>query len=96
MQPHTASIMRIADINGAVPYIRINGNKKFLTELSHRESDQWQDALNRLIKCDWVQQCENSDEMFELTHIRYDKADILKDEMSIDTSKELLEEIKKI
>lgn len=87
-------IMRISDIDGTVPYITISGNKQFMTELSHREYARWQDALNRLIKWGWVKQCDNSDEMFELTGVGYGKADMLKEEVSIDTSKEPLEEIK--
>lgn len=87
-------IRMISDINGVAPYITTSGGKKFMTDFSHRESARWQDALNLLISWGWVKQCSNSSEVFELTGLGYNKADMLKYGMSIDTSKDPLEEIK--
>lgn len=84
----------ISDIDGVDPYITTSGGKKFMTDFSHRESARWQDALNLLISWGWVKQCSNSSEVFELTGLGYNKADMLKYGMSIDTSKDPLEEIK--
>ena len=86
-------IMRISDINGAPPYITVTG-RKFMVDLSHRESARWQEALDQLISWGWVKQCDNSNEMYELTGTGYRKADMLKEGMGIDTTKEPLEEIK--
>lgn len=86
-------IMRISDINGAPPYISVAG-KQFMADLSHRESARWQEALDQLIVWGWVKQCNNSKEMYELTGTGYRKADMLKEGMGIDTTKEPLEEIK--
>ena len=87
-------IMRFSDIDGAPTYIMVTG-KEFMSDLSHRESARWQEALDQLIVWGWVKQCDNSNEMYELTGTGYRKADMLKEGMSIDTSKEPLEEIKK-
>ena len=86
-------IMRISDINGAPPYNTVTG-RKFMVDLSHRESVRWQEALDQLISWGWVKQCDNSNEMYELTGTGYRKADMLKEGMGIDTTKEPLEEIK--
>lgn len=86
-------IMRISDIDGAPTYITITG-RKIMSDLSHRESARWQEALDQLILWGWVKQCDNSNEMYELTGTGYKKADMLKEGMSIDTTKEPLEEIK--
>lgn len=86
-------IMRISDINGAPPYITVTG-RKFMADLSHRESARWQEALDQLIIWGWVKQCDNSNEMYELTATGYREADMLKEGMNIDTTKEPLEEIK--
>lgn len=86
-------IMRISDINGAPPYITVTG-RKFMADLSHRESARWQEALDQLIVWGWVKQCDNSNEMYELTGTGYRKADMLKEGMGIDTTNEPLEEIK--
>ena len=86
-------IMRISDINGAPPIISITG-RKIMADFSHRESARWQEALDQLIVWGWVKQCDNSNEMYELTGTGYRKADMLKEGMGIDTTKEPLEEIK--
>lgn len=86
-------IMRISDINGAPPIISITG-RKIMADFSHRESARWQEALDQLILWGWVKQCDNSNEMYELTGTGYKKADMLKEGMSIDTAKKPLEEIK--
>lgn len=86
-------IMRISDINGAPPIISVMG-RKIMADFSHRESARWQEALDQLISWGWVKQCDNSNEMYELTGTGYKKADMLKESMSIDTAKEPLEEIK--
>lgn len=86
-------IMRISDINGAPPIISITG-RKIMADFSHRESARWQEALDQLILWGWVKQCDNSNEMYELTGTGYRKADMLKEGMGIDTTKEPLEEIK--
>lgn len=86
-------IMRISDINGARPIISITG-RKIMADFPHRESARWQEALDQLILWGWVKQCDNSNEMYELTGTGYKKADMLKEGMSIDTTKEPLEEIK--
>lgn len=86
-------IMRISDINGAPPIISITG-RKIMADFSRRESARWQEALDQLILWGWVKQCDNSNEMYELTGTGYRKADMLKEGMGIDTTKEPLEEIK--
>ncbi len=86
-------IMRITDIDGAPTCIVIPG-RKIMADLSHRESARWQEALDQLIVWGWIKQCNNSNEMYELTGTGYRKADMLKECMSIDTTKEPLEEIK--
>lgn len=86
-------IMRISDINGAPPIISITG-RKIMADFSHRESARWQEALDQLILWGWVKQCDNSNEMYELTGTGYRKADMLKEGMGIDTTNEPLEEIK--
>lgn len=86
-------IMRISDINGAPPIISITG-RKIMADFSHRESARWQEALDQLIVWGWVKQCDNSNEMYELTGTGYRKADMLKEGMGIDTTNEPLEEIK--
>ena len=86
-------IMRISDIDGVPTCITITG-RKIMSDLSHWESARWQEALDQLIVWGWVKQCDNSNEMYELTGTGYRKADMLKESMNIDTTKEPLEEIK--
>jgi len=86
-------IRRISDIDGAVPFFVVEG-KRFMSDFSHKEFARWQEALDRLVKWGWVKRCDNSSEVFELTGTGYKKAEMLKEGMGIDTSKEPLDEIK--
>lgn len=86
-------IRRISDIDGAVPFFVVEG-KRFMSDFSHKEFARWQEALDRLIKWRWVKLCDNSSEVFELTGTGYQKAEMLKEGMSIDTTREPLDEIK--
>ena len=51
-------------------------------------------ALDRLIGMGWVKAVGYKGEIFELTGTGYSKADWLKNNMAIDTSKEPLDELK--
>ena len=86
-------ITKISDIDGAPPYILVNNNIRFMKDFSHRESAKWQAALNRLLKWGWVKQSDNSKELYELTGKGYEKADMLKEGMRIDITKEPIEEL---
>ncbi|MEE0862889.1 MAG: DUF4062 domain-containing protein [Lachnospiraceae bacterium] len=68
--------------------------KQFMADNSKRESARWLEALDRLIEWGWVKAVGYKGEIFELTGTGYSKADWLKENMGIDTSKEPLEEIK--
>lgn len=73
--------------------ISISG-KQFMADNSKRESARWTEALDRLIEWGWVKAVGYKDEIFELTGTGYNKADWLKDNMKIDTSKNPLDELK--
>lgn len=68
--------------------------KQFMADNSKRESARWIEALDRLIEWGWVKALGYKGEIFELTGTGYNKADWLKDNMGIDTSKEPLDELK--
>lgn len=86
-------IMRI-DVNGAPPYITVQGNKRFMADMSHRESARWEEALDMLIEWGWVKSRGNKSEMYDLTGTGYKMADMLKDGMEINTDNAPLEELK--
>lgn len=67
--------------------------KQFMADDSQRESARWDEALDRLIGWGWVKPVGYKGEIFELTGTGYNKAAWLKDGMSIDTTKEPLEEL---
>lgn len=87
-------IMRI-DVDGVPPYITVQGNKKFMADMSHRESARWEEALDMLIEWSWVKSHGNKSEMYDLTGTGYKMADILKEDMEIDTDNSPFEELKK-
>lgn len=68
--------------------------KQFMADNSKRESARWIEALDRLIEWGWVKAVGYKGEIFELTGTGYKKADWLKDNMGIDTSKNPLDELK--
>jgi hypothetical protein len=68
--------------------------KQFMADNSKRESTRWIEALDRLIEWRWVKAVGYKGEIFELTGTGYSKADWLKDNMKIDTSKDPLDELK--
>ena len=85
-------IFRIATL-GSVIQISADG-KQFMADNSKRESARWEEALDRLIEWGWVKAVGYKGEIFELTGTGYSKADWLKNNMAIDTSKEPLDELK--
>lgn len=85
-----------ADGDGQILKIRTLGSptqiftsgKQFMADNSKRESARWEEALDRLIEWGWVKAVGYKGEIFELTGTGYSKADWLKNNMAIDTSKE--------
>lgn len=86
-------ILRL-DVNGAPPVITVRGKLNFMSDLSHRESARWQEALNMLINLGWVKPQGNKGVMYELTGTGYEKADMLREGMGINTDNDPLEELK--
>ena len=72
----------------------ITSGKQFPADNSRRESARWIEALDRLIEWGWVKAVGYKGEIFELTGTGYNKADWLKDNMGIDTSKDPFDELK--
>ena len=68
--------------------------KQFMADNSERESARWEEALDRLAEWGWVKAVGYKGEIFKLTGTGYSKADWLKDNMEIDTSKDPLDELK--
>ncbi len=68
--------------------------KQFMADNSKRESARWVEALDRLIEWGWVKPIGYKGDIFELTGTGYRKADWLKENMQIDTSKAPLDELK--
>lgn len=68
--------------------------KQFMVDNSKRESARWTEALDRLVEWGWVKAVGYKGEIFELTGTGYSKADWLKENMEIDTSREPLDELK--
>lgn len=68
--------------------------KQFMADDSKRESARWTEALDRLVEWGWVKAVGYKGEIFELTGTGYSKADWLKENMEIDTSREPLDELK--
>lgn len=68
--------------------------KQFMADDSKRESARWTEALDRLVEWGWVKAVDYKGEIFELTGTGYSKADWLKENMEIDTSREPLDELK--
>lgn len=93
-----------ADGDGQILKIRTLGSptqiftsgKQFMADNSKRESARWEEALDRLIEWGWVKAVGYKGEIFELTGTGYSKADWLKNNMAIDTSKEPLDELKSL
>ena len=85
-------IFRLATLGSAVQ-VSTDG-KQFMADNSQRESARWQEALDLLITWGWVKPVGRKGEVYEVTGTGYTKADWLKDDMSIDISKEPLEELK--
>ena len=91
-----------ADGDGQILKIRTLGSptqiftsgKQFMADNSKRESARWEEALDRLIEWGWVKAVGYKGEIFELTGTGYSRADWLKNNMAIDTSKEPLDELK--
>lgn len=82
------------NMDNAPPYITVMGNREFMTDMSSRESARWVEALDRLIDWGWVKASYGSTETFALTGTGYKKADWLKENMSINTNNEPLDELK--
>ncbi len=70
--------------------------KQFMVDNSKRESERWIEALDRLIEWDWVKSVGYKGEIFELTRIGYRKADLLKNDLKINTSKAPLDALKEL
>lgn len=68
--------------------------KQFAADNSKRESARWIEALDRLVEWGWVKPVGYKGEIFELTGTGFNKADWLKENMEIDTSKDPLDELK--
>ena len=85
-------IMRIQAL-GSQTQITTSG-KQFMADESPRESARWEEALDRLIDWGWVKPVGKKGEIYKLTGTGYDKAEWLKDGMSINTDNEPLDEIK--
>ena len=83
----------IAKTLSSPPEILADG-KRFMSNMSQRESARWQEALDMLISWNWVKQVGNKGDVFELTGTGYKKADWLKDGMQINTDNEPVDEIK--
>ena len=91
-----------ADGNGQIIKIRtlssptqiFTSGNQFMADNSKRESARWEEALDRLIEWGWVKAVGYKGEIFELTGTGYRKADWLKDNLRIDTSKAPIEELK--
>lgn len=92
-----------ADGNGQIiktqtlssPVQIFTSGKQFMADDSKRESARWVEALDQLLKWGWVKAVGYKGEIFEVTGTGYNKADLLKDGMKIDTSKDPLDELKK-
>lgn len=78
---------------GTNPEISADG-KQFMADNSHRESARWQEALDNLIRWGWVKPEGNKGKVYSVTGTGYKRADWLRENMSIDTSKDPLEERK--
>ena len=85
-------IMKIQSLDS--PTQIFTSGKQFMADNSKRESARWIEALDRLIEWGWVKAIGYKGEIFELTGTGYRKADWLKESMKIDTSKDLLDELK--
>lgn len=70
-------------------------DKQFMADSSKEESAKWLEALDHLIEWGWVKAIGYKGEIFELTGTGYRKADLLKNTMKIDTSKDPFDELKK-
>lgn len=79
---------------GTNPEISADG-KQFMADNSHRESARWQEALDNLIRWGWVKPEGYKGEVYSVTGTGYKRSDWLRENMSIDTSKDPLEERKK-
>lgn len=84
-------IMRIQTLSSPTQ-VSASG-KQFMADNSQRESARWVEALDRLIEWRWVKPVGYKGQIYELTGTGYKKAEWLKDRMSIDTSKEPLDEL---
>ncbi len=81
------------EVDNAPPFVTVQG-KQFMSDMSHRESARWQEALDMLISWGWVKSQADKNNVYELTGTGYKKAEWLKEGMGIDTDREPLEELK--
>lgn len=79
---------------GTNPLISTAG-KEFMKDRSHRESARWQGALDNLVAWRWVKCVGNKGDIFELTDLGYNMADMLKENMGIDTDENPQDELQK-
>lgn len=70
--------------------------KNVVTNCSIRESVKWEEALEQLTKQGLVKSVGYKGEIFEVTGNGYSKADWLKEHMQIDTSKDPIDELKRL
>lgn len=79
---------------GTPPLISTAG-KEFMKDRSHRESARWQGALDNLVTWRWVKCVGKKGDVFELTDLGYNMADMLKENMDINTDENPQDELQK-
>lgn len=79
---------------GTHPLISTAG-KEFMKDRSHRESARWQGALDNLVTWRWVKCVGKKGDVFELTDLGYNMADMLKENMDINTDENPQDELQK-
>lgn len=87
--------------DGSIYYIKslsgtsmIAGGYDFTPSKTVREVARWKEALDTLVTWKWVTPIGAKGEVFQLTNTGYKWADIMKDDMSINTDNSPLDEIK--
>lgn len=79
---------------GTPPLISTAG-KEFMKDHSHRESARWQGALDNLVTWRWVKCVGKKGNVFEVTGLGYKMADMLKENMDINTDENPQVELQK-
>lgn len=70
--------------------------KQFMADNSQRESARWVEALDNLLENGLIKDAGSKGEVFILTGSGYKKSDKIMNELNIDTSKEPLDELKRL